>query len=174
MNTFTNLEWGEGKENPINFNPTHLDCNQWARIARNSGMRGLILTVKHHDGFALYPSKFTEHTVAKSNWKNGKGDVVKDLSEACKKYGIKFGIYLSPWDRNHPDYGTDNYNLIYADMQKELLTHYGPIFEFWYDGANGEGPNGKKQVYNWSLFNNTVLKYQPNAIQFSDSGPDIR
>jgi len=174
MNTFTDLEWGEGQENPSNFNPTHLDCNQWARIAKNAGMKGLILTVKHHDGFALYPSKFTKHTVAKSTWKNGQGDVVKDLSEACKKYGIKFGIYLSPWDRNHPDYGTDKYNLIYAEMQKELLTNYGPIFEFWYDGANGEGPNGKKQVYNWPLFNNTVLKYQPNAIQFSDSGPDIR
>lgn len=174
MNTFTNLEWGEGQENPINFNPTNLDCNQWARIAKNAGMKGLILTVKHHDGFALYPSKFTMHTVAKSNWKNGKGDVVKDLSEACKKYGIKLGIYLSPWDRNHPDYGTDKYNLIYVEMQKELLTNYGPIFEFWYDRANGEGPNGKKQIYNWPLFNNTVLKYQPNAIQFSDSGPDIR
>ncbi len=174
MNTFTNLEWGEGQENPINFNPTNLDCNQWARIAKKAGMKGLILTVKHHDGFALYPSKFTMHTVAKSNWKNGKGDVVKDLSEACKKYGIKLGIYLSPWDRNHPDYGTDKYNLIYVEMQKELLTNYGPIFEFWYDGANGEGPNGKKQIYNWPLFNNTVLKYQPNAIQFSDSGPDIR
>ncbi len=174
MNTFTNLEWGEGQENPVNFNPTNLDCNQWARIAKNAGMKGLILTVKHHDGFALYPSKFTAHTVAKSNWKNGKGDVVKELSEACKKYGIKLGIYLSPWDRNHPDYGTDKYNLIYAEMQKELLTNYGPIFEFWYDGANGEGPNGKKQIYDWPLFHNTVLKYQPNAIQFSDSGPDIR
>lgn len=174
MNTFTNLEWGEGQENPVNFNPTNLDCNQWARIAKKAGMKGLILTVKHHDGFALYPSKFTTHTVAKSNWKNGKGDVVKELSEACKKYGIKLGIYLSPWDRNHPDYGTDKYNFIYAEMQKELLTNYGPIFEFWYDGANGEGPNGKKQIYDWPLFNNTVLKYQPNAIQFSDSGPDIR
>jgi alpha-L-fucosidase len=174
MNTFTNLEWGEGQENPISFNPTDLDCNQWARIAKNAGMKGLILTVKHHDGFALYPSKFTKHTVAKSNWKNGKGDVVKELSEACKKYGLKMGIYLSPWDRNHPDYGTDKYNLIYVEMQKELLTNYGPIFEFWYDGANGEGPNGKKQIYNWPKFNNTVLKYQPNAVQFSDAGPDIR
>lgn len=174
MNTFTNVEWGEGKENPKSFNPTSLDCNQWARIAMNAGMTGLILTVKHHDGFALYPSKFTKHTVANSNWKNGKGDVVRELSEACKKYGIKFGIYLSPWDRNHPAYGTDNYNNIYAEMQKELLTNYGPIFEFWYDGANGEGPNGKKQIYDWPLFHQTVLKYQPNAVQFSDSGPDIR
>jgi alpha-L-fucosidase len=174
MNTFTDAEWGDGVENPQKFNPTNLDCNQWARLAKKSGMKGLILTVKHHDGFALYPSKFTTHTVAKSNWKNGKGDVVRELSDACKKYAIKLGIYLSPWDRNHPDYGTDKYNKIYVEMQKELLTNYGPIFEFWYDGANGEGPNGKKQIYDWDLFHKTVLKYQPNSVQFSDSGPDIR
>ena len=174
MNTFTNVEWGEGKENPSSFNPSALDCNQWANIAKNAGMRGLILTAKHHDGFALYPSKYTTHSVAKSPWKNGKGDVVKELSEACKKYGLKFGIYLSPWDRFHPAYGTDDYNQVYAKMQEELLTNYGPIFEFWYDGANGEGPNGKKQVYDWPLFHSMVNKYQPNAVQFSDAGPDIR
>ena len=174
MNTFTNVEWGEGKENPSSFNPSALDCNQWARIAKNVGMRGLILTAKHHDGFALYPSKYTTHSVAKSPWKNGKGDVVKELSEACKKYGLKLGIYLSPWDRFHPAYGTDDYNQVYAKMQEELLTNYGPIFEFWYDGANGEGPNGKKQVYDWPLFHSMVTKYQPNAVQFSDAGPDIR
>jgi alpha-L-fucosidase len=174
MNTFTNVEWGEGKENPSSFNPSALDCNQWARIAKKAGMRGLILTAKHHDGFALYPSKYTTHSVAKSPWKNGKGDVVKDLSEACKKYGLKLGIYLSPWDRFHSAYGTDDYNQVYAKMQEELLTNYGPIFEFWYDGANGEGPNGKKQVYDWPLFHSMVNKYQPNAVQFSDAGPDIR
>ncbi len=174
MNTFTNVEWGEGKESPIMFNPTALDCNQWARIAKESGMKGLIITAKHHDGFALYPSKYTSHSVAKSPWKNGKGDVIKELSQACKKYGLKLGIYLSPWDRFHPAYGTDEYNKVYALMQKELLTQYGPIFEFWYDGANGEGPNGKKQVYDWPLFHSMVNKYQPNAVQFSDSGPDIR
>ena len=174
MNTFTNAEWGEGKENPNSFNPTALDCEQWARIAKKAGMKGLILTAKHHDGFALYPSKFTKHSVANSSWKNGKGDVVRDLSNACKKYGLKLGIYLSPWDRYHPDYGTDAYNQVYANMQKELLTQYGPIFEFWYDGANGEGPNGKKQVYDWPLFHSMVEKYQPKAVQFSDSGPDIR
>jgi alpha-L-fucosidase len=174
MNTFTNVEWGEGKESPFSFNPSALDCNQWARIAKKAGMKGLILTVKHHDGFALYPSKYTTHSVAKSPWKNGKGDVVKDLSQACKKYGLKLGIYLSPWDRFHPDYGTDKYNQVYAKMQEELLTNYGPIFEFWYDGANGEGPNGKKQVYDWPLFHSMVNKYQPNAVQFSDAGPDIR
>ena len=174
MNTFTNVEWGEGKENPSSFNPSALDCNQWARIAKKAGMKGLILTAKHHDGFALYPSKYTTHSVAKSPWKNGKGDVVKELSEACKKYGLKLGIYLSPWDRFHPAYGTDDYNQVYAKMQQELLTNYGPIFEFWYDGANGEGPNGKKQVYDWPLFHSMVNKYQPNAVQFSDAGPDIR
>jgi alpha-L-fucosidase len=174
MNTFTNVEWGEGKESPSFFNPTALDCNQWARIAKKAGMKGLILTAKHHDGFALYPSKYTSHSVANSPWKNGKGDVVKELSDACKKYGLKLGIYLSPWDRFHPAYGTDDYNQVYAKMQEELLTNYGPIFEFWYDGANGEGPNGKKQVYDWNLFHSMVDKYQPAAVQFSDAGPDIR
>ena len=174
MNTFTDAEWGEGKENPNTFNPTALDCEQWARIAKKAGMKGLILTAKHHDGFALYPSQFTKHSVANSVWRNGKGDVVRDLSIACKKYGLKLGIYLSPWDRYHPAYGTDAYNQVYANMQKELLTQYGPIFEFWYDGANGEGPNGKKQVYDWPLFHSMVEKYQPQAVQFSDSGPDIR
>lgn len=174
MNTFTNVEWGEGKESPSSFNPTALDCNQWARIAKKAGMKGLILTAKHHDGFALYPSKYTSHSVAKSPWKNGKGDVVKELAHACKKYGLKLGIYLSPWDRFHPAYGTDDYNQVYAKMQEELLTNYGPIFEFWYDGANGEGPNGKKQVYDWNLFHSMVNKYQPTAVQFSDAGPDIR
>ncbi len=174
MNTFTDAEWGEGKENPNTFNPTALDCEQWARIAKKAGMKGLILTAKHHDGFALYPSQYTKHSVANSVWRNGKGDVVRDLSNACKKYGLKLGIYLSPWDRYHPDYGTDAYNQVYANMQKELLTQYGPIFEFWYDGANGEGPNGKKQVYDWPLFHSMVEKYQPQAVQFSDSGPDIR
>ncbi|MEY2899712.1 MAG: hypothetical protein RL138_1765 [Bacteroidota bacterium] len=174
MNTFTNVEWGEGKEDPKLFNPTALDCNQWARIAKAAGMKGLILTAKHHDGFALYPSKYTDHSVVKSPWKNGKGDVVRELSNACKRYGLKLGIYLSPWDRFHPAYGTDNYNQVYANMQKELLTQYGPIFEFWDDGANGEGPNGKKQVYDWKLFHSMVNKYQPNAVQFSDNGPDIR
>jgi alpha-L-fucosidase len=174
MNTFTDAEWGEGKENPNTFNPTALDCEQWTRIAKKAGMKGLILTAKHHDGFALYPSQFTKHSVANSVWRNGKGDVVRDLSNACKKYGLKLGIYLSPWDRYHPAYGTDAYNQVYANMQKELLTQYGPIFEFWYDGANGEGPNGKKQVYDWPLFHSMVEKYQPQAVQFSDSGPDIR
>ncbi|MDU0808150.1 alpha-L-fucosidase [Aquirufa regiilacus] len=174
MNTFTNVEWGEGKEDPRLFNPSALDCAQWVRIAKAAGMKGLILTAKHHDGFALYPSKYTEHSVKKSPWKQGKGDVVRELANACKKQGLKLGIYLSPWDRFHPAYGTESYNQVYANMQKELLTQYGPIFEFWYDGANGEGPNGKKQVYDWKLFHSVVNKYQPQAVQFSDNGPDIR
>ncbi len=174
MNTFTNVEWGEGKESPALFNPTNLDCNQWALIAKKAGMKGLILTVKHHDGFTLYPSKYTDHNISKSPYKNGKGDILKELSLACKKYGLKLGVYLSPWDRFHPEYGTDRYNQIYVKMQEEILKNYGPIFEFWYDGANGEGPNGKKQVYDWPLFNGTVNKLMPNAIQFSDNGPDIR
>ena len=174
MNTFTNVEWGEGKEDPRLFNPSALDCNQWVRIAKAAGMKGLILTAKHHDGFALYPSKYTDHSVKKSPWKQGKGDVVRELANACKKHGLKLGIYLSPWDRFHPAYGTESYNQVYANMQKELLTQYGPIFEFWYDGANGEGPNGKKQVYDWKLFHSMVNKFQPQAVQFSDNGPDIR
>ena len=174
MNTFTNVEWGEGKEDPRLFNPSALDCNQWVRIAKAAGMKGLILTAKHHDGFALYPSKYTDHSVKKSPWKQGNGDVVRELANACKKHGLKLGIYLSPWDRFHPAYGTESYNQVYANMQKELLTQYGPIFEFWYDGANGEGPNGKKQVYDWKLFHSMVNKFQPQAVQFSDNGPDIR
>lgn len=174
MNTFTNVEWGEGKEDPRLFNPSALDCNQWVRIAKAAGMKGLILTAKHHDGFALYPSKYTNHSVKKSPWKQGNGDVVRELANACKKHGLKLGIYLSPWDRFHPAYGTESYNQVYANMQKELLTQYGPIFEFWYDGANGEGPNGKKQVYDWKLFHSMVNKFQPQAVQFSDNGPDIR
>lgn len=174
MNTFTNVEWGEGKESPSLFNPSNLDANQWASIAKASGMKALILTVKHHDGFTLYPSKYTEHNISKSPWKQGKGDVLKELAVACKAHGLKLGVYLSPWDRFHPKYGSPEYNQVYAQMQEEILQQYGEVFEFWYDGANGEGPNGKKQVYDWPLFHETVRKYMPRAIQFSDNGPDIR
>lgn len=173
-NTFTGKEWGEGTEDPRLFNPTALDSNQWVRTFKAAGMKGVIITAKHHDGFALWPSKFSSHTVAQSPWKNGKGDVLKELSQACRRAGLKMGVYLSPWDRNHPDYGTPKYNRVFAGMLKEVLTGYGPIFEVWFDGANGEGPNGKRQVYDWNLFISTVRKYQPNAVIFSDAGPDVR
>jgi alpha-L-fucosidase len=173
-NTFTNKEWGEGNEDPSIFNPTELDCDQWARIAKQAGAKGIILTAKHHDGFCLWPSKFSKHTVRESKWLNGKGDVVKSLSEACKKNGIEMGVYISPWDRNHPDYGTPKYNDVYISSMKELLTQYGNFFELWWDGANGEGPNGKKQEYDFHRFQDSALKWQPQVVIFSDIGPHIR
>jgi alpha-L-fucosidase len=173
-NTFTNKEWGEGNEDPSVFNPTALDCDQWARIAKQAGAKGIILTAKHHDGFCLWPSKFSKHTVRESKWQNGQGDVVKALSEACKKNGIEMGVYISPWDRNHPEYGTPAYNDVYISSMKELLTQYGRFFELWWDGANGEGPNGKKQEYDFHRFQDSALKWQPQIIIFSDIGPHIR
>lgn len=173
-NTFTDLEWGHGDEKAEIFNPEQLDCRQWARIAKAAGAKGIIITAKHHDGFCLWPSKYSTHTVRESKWKNGKGDVVRELSQACKEYGLKFGVYISPWDRNHPLYGTDEYNTVFVNMMKELFTNYGPIWELWWDGANGEGPNGKKQVYNWDLFKKTVKELSPNTVVFSDVGPQIR
>jgi len=173
-NTFTDKEWGEGTEPEDVFNPTNLDCRQWCRIAKASGAKGIIITAKHHDGFCLWPSKYSTHTVRESKWRNGKGDVLKQLSQACKEYGLKFGVYISPWDRNHPKYGTAEYNEVFINMMKEIFTNYGPIWELWWDGANGEGPNGKKQVYDWKRFEATVRKLSPNTIIFSDIGPDIR
>lgn len=173
-NTFTNLEWGKGTENPDEFHPTALDCDQWARIARDAGAKGIIITAKHHDGFCLWPSKYSKHTVKQSSWRNGQGDVVKELSLACKKYGLKFGVYISPWDRNHPAYGTARYNKIYMRTMKELFRNYGPITELWWDGANGEGPNGKKQQYDFKKFEKLIRRISPNTVIFSDIGPDIR
>jgi alpha-L-fucosidase len=173
-NTFTNVEWGNGEENPEVFNPADLDCRQWAAIAKAAGMKAIIITAKHHDGFCLWPSAYSTHTVRESPWKDGKGDVLKELSEACKEYGLKFGVYLSPWDRNHPTYGTPEYNQVFVNMLNEVLGNYGPVFEQWFDGACGEGPNGKKQTYDWSLFNQTVLSLQPNSVIFSDVGPGCR
>ena len=173
-NTFTDLEWGHGDEKAEIFNPEQLDCRQWTRIAKAAGAKGIIITAKHHDGFCLWPSKYSTHTVRESKWKNGKGDVVRELSQACKEYGLKFGVYISPWDRNHPLYGTEEYNTVFVNMMKELFTNYGPIWELWWDGANGEGPNGKKQVYNWDLFKKTVKELSPNTVVFSDVGPQIR
>jgi len=173
-NTFTDKEWGLGDEPENVFNPTQLDCEQWCRIAKAAGAKGIIITAKHHDGFCLWPSKYSTHTVRKSAWKNGEGDVLKELSQACKKFGLKFGVYLSPWDRNHPKYGTAEYNDVFANMMKEIFTNYGPIWEFWWDGANGEGPNGKKQMYDWHKFERTIRTLSPSTIVFSDIGPDIR
>ncbi len=173
-NTFTGNEWGQGTEDPNVFNPTRLDCRQWARSFKEAGMKAIILTAKHHDGFCLWPSNYSEHTVAQSRWRNGNGDVLLELSRACKEFGLKFGVYLSPWDRNHSAYGTPEYNDVFKSMLREVLTQYGPVHEVWFDGANGEGPNGKRQVYDWPGFVATVRKYAPDAVIFSDVGPDIR
>jgi alpha-L-fucosidase len=173
-NTFTDLEWGHGSEDPNLFNPSAIDCDQWAKTAKAAGAKGIIITAKHHDGFCLWPSKYSTHTVKESKWMQGKGDVLKMLSEACRKNGIEMGVYISPWDRNHPDYGTPKYNEVYINTMKELLTGYGSFFELWWDGANGEGPNGKKQVYDFTRFKDSVLKIQPHLIIFSDIGPHAR
>jgi alpha-L-fucosidase len=173
-NTFTDLEWGKGTENEEVFNPTALDCRQWCRIAKAAGAKGIIITAKHHDGFCLWPSKYSKHTVAQSKWKNGQGDVLKELAKACKEYGIEMGVYLSPWDRNHPKYGTTEYNDVFVNMMKEVFSAYSPLFEFWWDGANGEGPNGKKQVYDFGEFEKTIRGIAPGTVVFSDIGPDIR
>lgn len=171
-NTFTDVEWGNGKEDPKVFDPTGVDCRQWAATAKAAGMKGIIITAKHHDGFCLWPSKYSTHTVRESLWKEGQGDLLKELSGACREYGLKFGVYLSPWDRNNPTYGTPLYNQLFANTLTEVLTGYGDVFEQWFDGANGEGV--KKQVYDWDLFHKTVCKNQPNAVIFSDIGPGCR
>ncbi|TNE58070.1 MAG: glycoside hydrolase family 29 (alpha-L-fucosidase) [Bacteroidetes bacterium] len=173
-NTFTNLEWGHGTETEDVFNPTDLDCDQWCRVAKQAGARGVVITAKHHDGFCLWPSGYSTHTVRESPWKDGRGDVLRELSEACRRHGLKFGVYLSPWDRNHPQYGTPEYNDVYAKTLTELLTGYGELFEVWWDGANGEGPNGKKQVYDFHRFEKLVARLQPDAVIFSDIGPGCR
>ena len=169
-NTYTNLEWGDGTEDPAIFNPTELDCEQWVKAVKSAGMKGLILTAKHHDGFCLWQTKYTEHSMKNSPYKNGKGDIVKECAKACKKHGIKFGFYLSPWDRNSALYGTDEYNDYYVNQLTELLTNYGEIFHVWFDNACGEGPNGKKQVYDFDRYIKTIRKYQPNATFFNDKG----
>ena len=173
-NTFTDKEWGLGNEPEDVFNPTHLDCRQWCRIAKEAGAKGIIITAKHHDGFCLWPSSFSSHTIRESKWKEGKGDVLEELSAACKSFGLKFGVYISPWDRNHPAYGTPAYNDVYVNTMKEVITKYGPLFELWWDGANGEGPGGKKQEYDFNLFEKTVREIAPHTVVFSDIGPDIR
>ena len=174
MNTYTNREWGDGTEDPEIFNPTEFDARQWVEAAKSAGMKGVILTCKHHDGFCLWPTKYTAHSVTASPWKNGQGDIVRDVADACKEYGMKFGIYLSPWDRNQPCYGSGKeYNDYYISQLTELLKDYGEIFSVWLDGACGEGPNGKKQIYDWKRYYDCVRRYQPNAC-ICVCGPDIR
>jgi len=175
VNTFTDREWGDGKEDEALFAPSALDARQWARTARAAGFRMMILTAKHHDGFCLWPSAVTKHTVAASPFRGGNGDVVREFVDACRAEGLKAGLYCSPWDRNSPVYGdSPRYNDFFCDQLTELLTRYGRIDEVWFDGANGEGPNGRKQMYDWPRFWALVRRLQPNAVMFSDAGPDIR
>ncbi len=175
MNTFTDREWGDGSEDPRLFNPAHFDAGQWARSARAGGFKYVILTAKHHDGFCLWPSKYTEHSVKNSPWRDGHGDVVREFVDAMRAEGLRPGLYLSPWDRHEHTYGdSPRYNAYYIAQLTELLTQYGPIVELFFDGANGEGPNGKKQTYDWDLVHRTVRRLQPAALMFSDAGPDIR
>ena len=184
INTFTDREWGNGDESPALFNPTAFDADAICEALRDSGSRGVILTCKHHDGFCLWPTKTTEHCVRNSPFRQGKGDVVKDISDAAQRHGLKFGIYLSPWDRNQATYGTPHYIQIYRDQLHELLTNYGELFEIWHDGANGgQGYYGganetrtinKLNYYDWATTWKLERELQPNACRFSDVGPDIR
>jgi alpha-L-fucosidase len=183
-NTFTDKEWGYGDESPAIFNPTQLNTGQWAKVLKETGFKTMILTCKHHDGFCLWPSAYTDHSVKASPYKNGKGDIVKEASDAARKYGLKFGVYLSPWDRNRADYGTPSYITYYRNQLKELFTKYGPVFEMWFDGANGGdgyygGAKERRQIngaryYDWPTTLQLARSMQPNVIFFSDAGPGVR
>ncbi|MBN2008004.1 alpha-L-fucosidase [candidate division KSB1 bacterium] len=180
LNTYTDQSWGYGDEDVNLFNPKDLDCGQWARICKEAGMKGIIITAKHHCGFCLWPSEYTEYSVKNAPWKDGKGDVVRELAEACKEYGLKLGIYLSPWDRNHPDYGKSEYITYFRNQLRELLTNYGEIFEVWYDGANGGtgyygGANENRKIdrttyYDWKNTYKLVRELQPNIVIWNDGG----
>lgn len=172
VNTFTGKEWGDGTESPSIFNPVEFDAREMVRILKETGFKMAIITAKHHDGFCLWPSAYTEHSVKNSPWRDGKGDMVKEIEEACREYGIEFGFYLSPWDRNHPSYGTPEYNNYYKNQLRELLTNYGEIAEVWFDGAKGE--DAKDMEYDFDGYWQLVRELQPNAIMFSDVGPDVR
>jgi alpha-L-fucosidase len=184
VNTFTDKEWGYGDEAETVFNPTAFDAGQIASVAKAAGMKGLILTAKHHDGFCLWPSKYTEHSVKNSPWQNGKGDVVRDLARACGRQGLKFGVYLSPWDRNHKSYAQPEYITYYRQQLRELLTNYGDIFTVWFDGANGGdgfygGAREMRRIdastyYDWETTRSLVRQLMPMAVMFSDAGPDVR
>lgn len=174
MNTFTNREWGDGTEDPALFNPDAFDADQWVEAVKSAGMKALLLTCKHHDGFCLWPSAYTEHSVKNSPWKEGTGDVVWEVSEACKRGGIKFGVYLSPWDRHDARYGKGKeYDDYFVNQLTELATNYGDIFCFWFDGACGEGQNGKKQIYDWPRYYKVIRDLQPDAV-INICGPDVR
>ena len=178
-NTFTDKEWGYGDEDNAVFNPTNVDAGQWAKTLKDAGFKMMILTCKHHDGFCLWPTKYTEHSVKNSPYKNGNGDIVKETSDAAKKYGLKFGVYLSPWDRNRADYGKPSYVTYYRNQLKELFTKYGPVFEMWFDGANGGdgyygGAREKRAIngatyYDWPATLNLVRAIAPKVIFFSDA-----
>ena len=174
MNTFTDREWGDGTESPELFNPTNLDTDQWVKVLKDAGFEMVILTAKHHDGFCLWPTATTTHSVAASPWRDGKGDVVADLRRSCDKYGMKLGLYLSPWDRNASCYGdSPRYNDMFVAQLTELLTNYGKVDEVWFDGACAEGPNGKKQEYDWLRFRETMRRLQPEAV-LAITGDDVR
>lgn len=184
INTFTDKEWGYGDESPNLFNPSDFNVEQWIRSLKDAGFKGVILTAKHHDGFALWPSQFSEHSVKNSPFMNGEGDVVKAVADAAKKHGLKFGVYVSPWDRNRADYGQSSYVAYYRNQLKELFTGYGPIFEMWFDGANGgDGYYGganetrtidRQHYYDWPTTLKMVDSMQPQVVFFSDAGPDLR
>nr|WP_297789569.1 alpha-L-fucosidase [uncultured Allomuricauda sp.] len=184
INTFTDKEWGYGDESPELFNPTSFNADQWMKTLKNAGFKGVILTAKHHDGFALWPSAYTEHSVKNSPFKSGKGDIVKSVSESAAAHGLKFGVYLSPWDRNRSDYGEASYVEYYRNQLKELFTNYGPVFEMWFDGANGgDGYYGgaretrtidRKNYYDWPTTLKMVDSIQPQVLFFSDAGPSLR
>ncbi len=170
-NTFTNREWGLGTEKEEIFNPEKLDCDQWVEAVKKAGMKGMVLTAKHHDGFCLWPSRYTEHSVKNSPCRR---DIVREAAQACRRGGIKFGFYLSPWDRNSRYYGTPEYNTYFCRQLEELLTEYGDIFYVWFDNACGEGKNGKKQIYDFPAYIDLIRRCQPNAVIFNDRGPDVR